>query len=42
MQQMQTDSIHHAAVTEEVWVVDREAYDEQVITGYSCSCGATK
>lgn len=42
VQQMQTDSIHHAAVTEEVWVVDREAYDEQVITGYSCSCGATK
>lgn len=35
-------TIHHDAVTEEVWVVDQEAYDEQVITGYRCSCGATR
>ena len=24
------------------WVVDKAAYDETVITGYKCSCGATK
>ena len=34
---------HHDAVTEEVWVVDEPAWDETVITGYSCSiCGETK
>jgi hypothetical protein len=28
---------------ETVTVVDKEAYDEQVLTGYKCSvCGATK
>lgn len=29
-------------VYDTVTVVDKEAYDEQVITGYQCSCGATK
>ena len=33
---------HHDAVTQTVTVVDRAAYDEQVTTGYRCSCGATK
>lgn len=41
-QQVQTGSIHHDAETEEVWVVDRAAYDERVVTGYRCSCGATR
>lgn len=41
-QKVQVDTIHHEAVTQEVWVVDQAAYDEQVITGYKCSCGATK
>lgn len=27
---------------ENQWIVTQEAYDEQVIVGYSCSCGATK
>ena len=41
--------IHHDAVTHQEWVsnmvtvVDKEAWDEEVITGYVCSeCGATK
>ena len=39
---IQVDTIHHDAVTKEVWVVDQAAYDEQVLTGYRCACGATK
>lgn len=39
---VQTGSIHHDAVTEQVWVQDSAAYDETVVTGYKCSCGATK
>ena len=42
VQKVQTGSLHHDAVTQQVWVVDQAAYDEQVITGYRCSCGATK
>ena len=44
----QTDTIHHEAETHEEdikekrWVEDTAAYDETVITGYTCSCGATK
>ena len=36
--------IHHDAVGhyETVTITDSEAYDEQVITGYKCSCGAVK
>jgi len=34
--------VHHDAGTEQKYVVDTPAYDEQVITGYTCSCGATK
>ena len=44
-----TEIIHHDAVTHQEWVpnvvtvVDKEAWDEEVITGYVCSeCGATK
>lgn len=39
---VQTGSVHHDAMTQQVWVVDQAAYDEQVITGYRCSCGTTK
>jgi len=36
-------TVHHDAVTEQKWVVDKAAYDETVTTGYKCSgCGATK
>lgn len=41
-EQVQTGTIHHDAVTQEVWVVDEEAYDEEVVSGYQCSCGATQ
>ena len=36
--------IHHDAVGhyETVTITDSEAYDEQMITGYKCSCGETK
>lgn len=34
--------IHHDAVYEQKWVVDTAAWDESVVTGYQCSCGATK
>lgn len=34
--------IHHDEVTEQQWVVDTPAYDEQVIAGYKCSCGQEK
>lgn len=44
-----TETIHHDAVTHQEWipnmvtVVDKEAWDEEVTTGYVCSeCGATK
>ena len=35
-------TIHHDAVTEQCWVVDTAAWDERVVSGYKCSCGATK
>ena len=41
-QRIQVDTIHHDAVTQEVWVIDQAAYDEQVVSGYKCSCGVTK
>ena len=41
-QRVQTDTIHHDAVTEQVWVVDAAAWEEQVMTGYRCACGATQ
>lgn len=39
---VQIDTIHHDAVTKQVWIVDQAAWDETVITGYKCSCGVTK
>ena len=36
------DTIHHEAVTEQRYVVDQPAYDEQVLVEYKCSCGETK
>ncbi len=36
------DTIHHDAVYETQWIVDKAAYDEKVLTGYTCTCGATK
>lgn len=41
-QRVQTGTIHHDAVTEQVWVVDAAAWEEQVMTGYRCACGATQ
>ncbi len=38
---VQVGTIHHDAVTEQVYVVDQAAWTEQVY-GYRCSCGATK
>lgn len=38
---IQVGTIHHDAVTEQVYVVDQAAWTEQVY-GYRCSCGATK
>lgn len=37
-----TDVIHHEAVYGTRWVEDSKAWDETVIDGYKCSCGATK
>ena len=42
VKRVQTGSVHHEAVTQEVWVVDQATYDEQVLSGYRCSCGAIK
>lgn len=39
---VQVDTIHHDAVYETQWIVDKVAYDEKVLTGYTCTCGATK
>lgn len=38
-----TEVVHHEAVYQDQVVVDKEAWDETVLTGYVCSgCGATK
>lgn len=37
-----TKTVKHEEVYNKKWVVDKKAYDETVITGYKCSCGATK
>ncbi|MCM1286879.1 MAG: hypothetical protein NC240_01115 [Clostridium sp.] len=40
---VQVSAVHHEAVYEEKWIVDKKAYDEQVLDGYKCTtCGATK
>lgn len=40
--QVGTKTVKHEAVYKKKWVVDKKAYDETIITGYKCSCGATK
>ena len=35
------DTVHHEAVTKQVWVVDTYGYTE-TITTYKCECGATR
>ncbi len=35
------ESTYHEDL-EDIWIVDKAAYDETVITGYKCSCGAEK
>ena len=37
-----TETIAHPAEYETRWVQDSTAWDETVITGYTCSCGASK
>jgi hypothetical protein len=38
-----TESIWHEPVYETQWVVDREAWSQQLLSGFVCSgCGATK
>ncbi|MCM1494666.1 MAG: hypothetical protein NC089_02580 [Bacteroides sp.] len=40
---VQVETIHHEAVYEKKWIVDKKAYDEQVLDGYKCTtCGAIK
>ena len=40
---IQVDTIHHDAVTGEVWVVDTVAWEEKILIGHKCmGCGATK
>lgn len=41
-EQYQSGTIHHDAITHQEQVVVKEAYDEEVLTGYTCSCGETK
>ena len=37
------DTVKHHDFIEKVWVIDKDAYDEKVVTGYKCSgCGAIK
>lgn len=40
--QVGTDTINHRAETGTRKVVDKAAFDEKVVSGYKCSCGATK
>lgn len=37
-----TSTVHHDAVYGTRWVQDSAAYDETVVDGYACSCGARK
>ena len=37
-----TTTVHHEAVYGTRWVQDSVAYDETVVDGYVCSCGARK
>ena len=42
VERVQIGTMHHDAVTEQNYVVDRPASDEPVISGYQCACGAVK
>lgn len=42
VERVQVGTMHHDAVTEQNYVVDRPASDEPVISGYQCACGAVK
>lgn len=37
-----THKVYHEATTKQEWKVDQKAYDEKVIVGYKCKCGASK
>lgn len=37
-----TVSVCSPGATWNKWIVDKKAYDEQVIVGYKCSCGEWK
>ncbi len=37
---VQTGSIHHDAVTQQQWVLDKAEQTEPVLIGYRCECGA--
>lgn len=37
---IQTGSIHHDAVTEQQWILDKAEKTEPVLIGYRCECGA--
>lgn len=37
-----TEVVHHEAVYKDKYVVDKPAWDEQVVDYYKCSCGETK
>lgn len=40
---VQVSAIHHEAVYDKKWIVDKKAEDEKVSNGYKCTtCGATK
>ena len=39
--QVGTEEIKHGPVYDMKYVVDTPAWDETVVTGYQCSCGAT-
>lgn len=36
------EEVYHEAQYQDKWVVDKPAWTETVVTGYSCSCGAKK
>lgn len=37
-----TRKVYHEPTTKQEYKIDQKAYDEKVITGYKCKCGATK
>lgn len=37
-----TETITHPAEYTTKWIIDSPAWSEEVVTGYTCSCGASK